>query len=536
MDQHSNMGQLSGNSCNIITILPLGLECDSINALTPESNTGLIALFITGGTSPYNVTWDNGSHGTLLTNLTPGTYTATVVDYYGDFSATTTCTVGYDTFFLEVFEDCKNPGNYIYYLADLVNPFSGGSVYQLTTQIGCWTSIGTTTHTGQTYIGNYAVSSAGPFTGCTECLPPPTPTPVYPSNLCLEFNRPGDIQQFNFSSGDTINGYPSWTSATQTIYYNTGTTQWNVSGWTYPGNLYYQTPTIPPTGSWTLTGLLSYNSTVYVSSGICQAPPLTMIVTPTNPTCSSSNNGSINITPNGGVPTYTYSIDSVNYQSSNSFIGLSPGTYTVYVKDSNLTVTSQTVVLTPQQLFQNYNVSLVLTPGSNVDVGTTTTKTSNWSINVSPYPLPPGVTINMDLIFNVNTTAYTTTSPLITYTNNINTNQTGTFTISSPNTTTPIGSTNNNPLCEGGTMRYSSYTTSYNVQLSGSGTITGTIVQYIDTPCVIFKNCNLFANIKDTVNIQNITINPTLCKSVNSSTPPQQVNLNKTGLICPRES
>jgi hypothetical protein len=528
------MGQLSGNSCNIITILPLGLECDSINSATPESNTGLIALFITGGTPPYNVSWNNGSHGTLLTNLSPGEYTATVVDYYGDFTATTTCTVGFDTFFLEEFEDCKTPGNYIYYLANMSDQFSAGTVHQLTTQIGCWTSKGTIIYTGQTYVGNFPISSAGPFTGCTECLPPPTPIPVYPQNLCLEFSRPGNLQQFNFSSGATINGYPSWTSNTQTIYYNTGTTQWNVSGWTSPGGLYLQSPTIPPTGSWVITGPLAYNSSVFVSTGTCQAPPLVITINKTNPTCSTTSNGSITITPNGGVSPYTYSIDSVNYQISNTFIGLAAGTYTVYLKDFTNTVTSQTVVLTPQQTFQNYNVSLTLTPGTNTNVGTTTTKTSTWTINVSPFPLPAGTVINMDLIFNVNTTAYTINSPSVAYTNNITTNQTGTFTISSPTTTTPVGSTTTSPTCEGGVRNFSSYTTTYSVQLAGSGTISGTIIQYINTPCVEADHCNLFAQIKDSVNIQNITINPTLCKSVNSSTPPQEVVLQKTGLICPR--
>ena len=43
------MGLLSGNSCNIITLLPLGLDCDSINASTPEATNGFIALYITGG-------------------------------------------------------------------------------------------------------------------------------------------------------------------------------------------------------------------------------------------------------------------------------------------------------------------------------------------------------------------------------------------------------------------------------------------------------------------------------------------------------
>lgn len=145
------MGQLSGNSCNIITLFPLGLECNSINSSFPETTNGLISLYITGGTPPYNVTWNNGQKGALLTNLGPGDYTATVVDFYGDFTGTTTCTVGYDSFYLEQFEDSSNSGTYIYYLPDLYNPFSPSSVYRLTTQTGCWTSSGTTVHTGQTY-------------------------------------------------------------------------------------------------------------------------------------------------------------------------------------------------------------------------------------------------------------------------------------------------------------------------------------------------------------------------------------------------
>jgi len=88
------MGLLSGNSCNIITIFPLGVDCDSLNATTPDDANGLITLYITGGTPPYNVSWDNGSQGTLITNLLPGDYTATVTDYYKDFTATTTCSVG----------------------------------------------------------------------------------------------------------------------------------------------------------------------------------------------------------------------------------------------------------------------------------------------------------------------------------------------------------------------------------------------------------------------------------------------------------
>jgi hypothetical protein len=529
------MAELSGNSCNIITILPLGLECDSINASTPESTNGLIALYITGGTPPYNVTWNNGSQTTLLTNLSPGNYTAIVTDYYGDFTATTTCTVGFDSFYLEQFENCEDSGNTIYYLANLLNPLSGGSIYNLTTQLGCWIYSGLTLYTGQTYINNYVVTSNGPFSGCSECLPPPTPTPVYPSDLCLQFTQNSTITQTNFSSGDTINGYPSWSSLTETIYYDSGTTQWKVSGWTNGGNLYYQSPTAPPAGYWTLVGSPSFGSSVYVTTGVCQTPPLSLSVTKTNPSCGGVNNGSITITPTGGVIPYLYSLDGVNYQASNTFIGLTPGPYTVYVVDSNNTTISQSVLMAPQQAFQNYIVSLNVSPGQTINVGDTSTKTSTWSLTVSPYPLPPGTSINMDLVFNVNTTAYTINTPSVSYTNTITKTQTGSFTISSGTTGSTAGTTSVSPICEGGVINTSAYTVTHNVQFSGAGTVTGTIVQYINTPCVYEQHCELFANLKDIVNVQNITITPNICKSVNSFVSPQQVTLQKTGLNCHKE-
>ena len=66
------MGQLSGNSCNIITILPLGVDCNSVNASTPDATNGVIVLHITGGTPPYNIVWNNGFTG--FTNIEPITW------------------------------------------------------------------------------------------------------------------------------------------------------------------------------------------------------------------------------------------------------------------------------------------------------------------------------------------------------------------------------------------------------------------------------------------------------------------------------
>jgi hypothetical protein len=526
------MGLLSGNSCNIITLLPLGLECSSINASTPQSSNGLVALQVTGGTAPYNITWNNGAQGSLITNLKPGDYTATVVDYYGDFTATTTCTVSYDSFYLEQFEDCSNSGTYVYYLADLVNPYTPGRVYELTTQVGCWTSSGTTLYTGQTYINSYAIYSSA-YTDCVSCLPTPTPPPFYPQDLCFEYNQAGSISQINFASGDTINGQPSWTSVTPSyvMYYNSGSTMWTISGWTSGGSPFNPTPSAPPTGSWTIVGPNSFNSSLVVSSGTCVTPPPTLTLSPTNPTCSTLSNGSLAIFGNNGVAPYTYSLDGINYQVSNVFLSMSSGSYTAYIKDSLNSVSSQSFTLTPQQTFQNYNVSLVITPGQIVNVGTSSTRTSNWTVTVSPTPLPAGVTVNMNLIFNVLSTGYTSTL-VPSFNNVINTNSNPNANITLLSTSPTTGTSVIRPICDGGNITTSAYTKTYAVQLSTNGFASGTISQVINTPCSYQVGCELRGYLKDSVSIQNITITPTTCRSISTNVTPQQVTLEKVGLIC----
>ena len=51
------MANLSGNTCDVITLLPLGLICNPTEASTPVTANGSIYLQITGGSSPYSVTW-----------------------------------------------------------------------------------------------------------------------------------------------------------------------------------------------------------------------------------------------------------------------------------------------------------------------------------------------------------------------------------------------------------------------------------------------------------------------------------------------
>lgn len=510
------MGQLSGNSCNIITLLPLGLDCDSVNATTINDTNGIVALYITGGTPPYKVSWDNGSKGTLLTKLSPGDYTAFVTDYYGDFSATTTCTVGFDTFYLEEFQNCETSQK-VYYLADLPSTFLSGYTYNLTTQDGCWTSSGTTTYTGQTYYEQFAVADSIPFSSCTECLPEPVPEPVYPEFLCLSYGKKIEgsfttTSQTTFSSGATINGYPSWTSVTETIYYNTGTTRWEILNWTNPGVPVFVPTTPPPVGTWTILGS---KYIAILEEGVCTLPLLSMKVSSTNPTCTTIFDGTITITPIGGTAPYTYSLDGIIYQSSNIFTNLQASTYTAYLKDFFGNVVSQSVVLTAQEVPTNYTITINTINQVNSTFNTTETVTSTFKVSITPT-LPATKTVNFVLPINVILIGETTLIEGTSQTNTINIQPNGTSTVSSP-TTSPVSvTTTTNPKpCSNITRGESAFTETYLCSITGDGYITGTVTQSITLPKKEkAPACPFSSSIRDSISLNSISLTPIGCSTI----------------------
>lgn len=79
------------NECQPIVIFPLGVACQVTNPSGMNTSDGSATLIVTGGTPPYNITWENGNSSFGINNLSVGSYPATIVDYYGDFTVNTTC-------------------------------------------------------------------------------------------------------------------------------------------------------------------------------------------------------------------------------------------------------------------------------------------------------------------------------------------------------------------------------------------------------------------------------------------------------------
>ncbi len=67
---------------------------------------------------------------------------------------------------------------------------------------------------------------------------------------------------------------------------------------------------------------------------IFEGCPLDLLANVTDVTCGK-NDGSISITANNGTIPYSYSIDGINFQNGNTFSNLSPGIYSVTVRDAD---------------------------------------------------------------------------------------------------------------------------------------------------------------------------------------------------------
>ena len=340
------------NECDPITLFPLGLECVVTDPSTPEALNGVINLNITGGTPPYTIVWSNGVvNTTILTNLQSGSYTASVIDYYGDFSATTTC--------------------------DVVAP------------------------------------SPTPTTTPTP-TPTPSTTPEPIGNLCLSLLVEGQPYQFEFSGFTTINGYPAWTAETTNTPITTVgsglTLSWVIgspSGYRITGfdnNSWYLSTTstsVPPVSGWVVNGSSPNVTNVSLVVGDCPLyTELVATVYTNNTTCELSSDGSICVVAGGGSGNYEYSIDNVLYLTSNCFYNLSSGSYTVYVKDTITSIIiSQNVVISNVGNSQTVVLQYTQT-SSTILINTPASQRIQKVFDLNTSSIPVGVTVNLGFIIS----------------------------------------------------------------------------------------------------------------------------------------
>lgn len=308
------------NTCDPITLFPLGVECYGTDPTSTFALDGRLFLRITGGTAPYDITWNNGQKTPFLFNLGNGSYQVTVVDYYGDFTASTIC--------------------------DVVAP----------------------TNT--------------PTPSVTPTLTP-SPTFVYPT-LCFNIGWQGLAPvQIEFTPSSPVNGKVSWTSVSgYTIEWNPFNNTWNMVGYTFNGgSLQSKTTSNIPDNGWYSVGTNLLANVSVVQSACSAYTFLDMNIQTFSTDCEGNCNGSIVINPIGGSAPYQYSINNgVTYQLSNIFTNLCASTYPVVVLDASGITDTQTVVVQQQAATTTYSVGVQKINQTSGGLS----RTMTWKVTVSP--------------------------------------------------------------------------------------------------------------------------------------------------------
>jgi hypothetical protein len=331
------------NECDVLTIFPMGATCVVTHPSSIKAFDGEAQLIVTGGTPPYTISWDMGSVSPVINNLNIGSYSATITDFYNDFTLNTTCV--------------------------------------LTAQTPTTTT--TTTTPPLPTFGDL----------CVRVL---IKTKQEKVEIISVLNTPFEFNGY-------LNGNPSWLSTDNLylLYWNTGSTPnyWDLSG--YSVSLISYTTQVPPLVGWSAYGDPTVQSVTVLSGECSNTKPVEFTATPTAALCG--NNGTITILATGGDGIYQYSVDNgVTFGTINIFQNLAPGTYIVHVKDGLGQTTIQNVIVnqTPAPAINlNLQVSSsningnTFTITSNIPPGYTVSfdinNTSNFSYYQSPLP-PPG--------------------------------------------------------------------------------------------------------------------------------------------------
>lgn len=329
------------NECDTFTLFDLGVSCNVVKQPSANEPDGILSLFITGGTSPYQIYWNGVLGQQTKSNLAAGTYNIRVIDYYGDYTANTVCS--------------------------LINPIPSP------------TTTPTPTKT-------------------------PNPIAVYPS-ICLIAIGLQNYGPLQFTYAGVLNGKPYWSNnGTYYIVWKTNRwevvgSDKNTPSQFFGGGIFVSTtPSLPPTAGWVTNGG-TQQYTITVTSGECPSGiPLFATVSKQNSSCNGNTNcdGSITVFAQNGTPPYQYSINNgITWVSSNIFQGLCPSTYTVLTRDVTTTQVSNTVVISSLGNPQTYQLEISPIPEMNNDVTAINYSQQIRYAQIRTVPaLPTGVTIN----------------------------------------------------------------------------------------------------------------------------------------------
>jgi len=458
------------NNCDVFTLFNLGVTCYTIQQPTsPTSNDGILSLKVTGGTSPYSYYWSNGQRSQTLVGVSQGDYVCTVVDYYGDYTATTVCSL----------------------FAPTAAPTSTPTMTPTVTPSGTCPKLCFLAYNNDTTYGLWQFTCNGLYNNRT--------TWTYNGNINIVWSG----TKWTMVSSDMVTPFVAEGGG---IFSSTDSSNVPLSSWT------------------TLGGTSTY--TISVTEGNCPLNlPLQTNVITQNSTCDGNQNcdGNISVATKFGVPPYLYSINNgLTLQTSNFFFNLCPNTYTVITTDSLNNTNSNIVTIGYNQNPTTYQVSINLlsnltetTNGNN-----NTTKTTYFTVTTNPA-IPVGTTLSFYLNFSSVKTINGPGTGVIT--DNIMVYNNGNL-LTSVNPSTSV-TTNTRPNCSPEIQTVTTESESYYCELTSTGTVTGSTQSVLDitsgeisvNSCVTELNQTIYLGINNTI------LNGCSCCSVVADTNPYPV-------------
>ncbi len=388
-----------GNGCvvvaNTVVTQPIALIVNTTPIATtcPGGNNGSVSSVVSGGTTPYNLSWSNGPTTGTISGLTAASYTLTVTDGNGCTATSTSIVTQPAPFVVNISPNdatCKSTcnGNAAATVSGGTSPYTflwndpltqvtstasflcaGNYNLTITDNNGCPATASTTineptlivlntsfvnANCGQANGSACVVASGGtaPFTyswsngQTTSCinnvLGGTYLVTVTDANLCTQntsvtvpdLNGPSVaiIAQTNVTCNGLNNG-----SATVNMLGGTGifTTQWSASA----GSQTTPTASNLTVGVYSVTITDAVGCVASTSITITEPNSLLTIQNSTDPSCFNICDGVLSLAASGGTIPYTYLWqDALNNPvggNTNSITGLCSGNYTLVFTDAN---------------------------------------------------------------------------------------------------------------------------------------------------------------------------------------------------------
>ncbi len=310
------------------------------NTIACGATTGNVNISVSGGGTPYQYLWSNGSTTQDISHAMAGTYTVTVSDIYGcqipkDFTVNTVTNLTATTTATDAACASSATGT------ASVTPNGGLPPYTY-----LWSNNQTTASISNLPIGLYTVT----VTDATNCAIVASSSIGISSTLSIS-GTAADVSCHNGNDGSIQTQITSNTNGTYTYQWS-GTSQTSAN------------ITSLSSGNYTVTATDQNGCTATETFTIQQPASLSATATANDVSCFGGNNGSLNVVANGGTAPYNY-IWSNGLGISPSVSGATVGTYTVTVTDAKgCTTTASASVNQPNAISANLTPTVIACAGS----------------------------------------------------------------------------------------------------------------------------------------------------------------------------